>query len=291
MRLPKFEYAAPKTLEEALQLLAEFGPETRVLAGGTDLLVRMKQGALKPRAVISLADIEALKPVRFETGVGLTIGAMAPLAEVAGHSGIRDHYPAVAHAAGETANVQIRNMGTLGGNLCNAAPSADNAPTLIALGAEVSLARLEGERQLLLEQFFKGPGQTAMSPGEILTSIFVPMSPPHSGASYQHVSARGRVDISAVCVGAAAVFDGGTCRDVRIALGAVAPTPIRAVKAEGLLRKKAWTPELIEAAGSMAAQESKPITDVRATAEYRRQMAAVLTRRALTEAQVRARQS
>jgi carbon-monoxide dehydrogenase medium subunit len=288
MRLPPFEYALPKTLEEALQVLAEKGPEARVLAGGTDLLIRMKHGFIKPRTVISLAAVEELKPIRFDAKTGLTIGATARLAEVAAHPDIRKRYPAVAYAARKTANVQVRNMGTVGGNLCNAAPSADNAPTLMALGAEAVLAGLAGERRVPLDQFFKGPGQTALEPGEILTAIRVPVPPAHSGASYQHVSARGRVDISAVCVGALAVFAGETCREVRIVLGAVGPTPLRALKAESLVRGKPWTLELVEKAGKKAAEASRPITDVRASAEYRKQMVGVLTRRALLEAQKRA---
>jgi carbon-monoxide dehydrogenase medium subunit len=238
--------------------------------------------------VISLDGIESLKPIRFEAKKGLTIGAAAKLADVAEHPDIRRRFPAIAYAARETANVQVRNMGTVGGNLCNAAPSADNAPTLIALGAEVMLASWRGVRSLPLEAFFKGPGQTALEPGEIMVAIRVPLPPPRSGASYRHVSARGRVDISAVCVGAWAAFDGEACRDVRIVLGAVAPIPLRAVKAEGLVRGKTWTPELLEKAGRKAAEEAKPISDVRASAAYRKQMVGVLTRRALLEAHKRA---
>lgn len=291
MRLPKFHYAAPKTLEEALSLLAELGPEARPVAGGTDVLVRMKHHLLKPSALVSLMEIEELRPIRFDPEKGLTIGATALLAQVASHPDIRRHYPAVASAAQKTANVQIRNMGTVAGNLCNAAPSADNAPTLLAMGAELHLASPAGGRTLPLEQFFKGPRQTALGPAELLTSIFVPLPPPGSGVSYQHVSARGRVDISAVCVGAMAVFDGETCRETRIALGAVAPTPFRSLTAEAPLRGTAWTRELLAKAGDLAAVESRPITDVRASAGYRRQMVAVLTRRALMEAKTRAAQA
>ena len=288
MRLPHFDYAAPTTLEEALRLLAEKGPDARVLAGGTDLIIRMRYGIIKPSAIIHLGGIAELKTIAYKPKTGLAIGAAATLAEVAAHPDIRRRYPAVAYAAGETANVQVRNLGTVGGNLCNAAPSADNAPTLMALGAEMILAGLQGERRVPLDQFFKGPGQTVLRPGEILTAIQVPPMPPHSGASYQHVSARGRVDISAVCVGAAAVFAGETCQEVRIVLGAVGPTPLRALQTESLVRGKPFTAELIGQAGEKAAEESRPITDVRASADYRKQMVGVLTRRALLEAQKRA---
>jgi CO/xanthine dehydrogenase FAD-binding subunit len=288
MRLPKFDYFAPRTLGEALKLLAEKGDGARVMAGGTDLVIRMKNGLLKPRAVIALKEIEGLDRIHFQAKKGLTIGATALLADVACHPDILRRYPAVAAAAEETANVQVRNMGTVGGNICNAAPSADNAPTLIAMKAEVTLQSLKGERRLPVDQLFTGPGQTAMEPGEIMTSIFVPLPPPKSGTSYQHVSARGKVDISAVCVGAMAVFEGEACSEVRICLGAVAPIPLRAKKTEKMLQGQKWTPELIKKAGAQAAREAKPITDVRASAEYRKEMVAVLTWRALEEARKQA---
>jgi len=289
MRLPKFEYFAPRTLGEALRLLAEKGDGARILAGGTDLLIRMKQGLIKPQAIISLERISELKTIRFAPKIGLTIGAMARLVEVTSHPDIRKHYPAVAYAAQETANVQVRNMGTVAGNLCNAAPSADNAPTLMALGAEVTLAGPDGARRLPLDQFFKGPRLTALAPEELLISIFVPYPRAHSGSSYQHLSARGKVDISAVCVGVMAAFDGETCREVRIVLGAVAPVPLRATTAEALLTGQPWTPELLSRAGEQAGEEAQPISDVRASADYRKKMVPVLTRRALVEAQKRAR--
>ncbi len=208
MTFPKFEYYEPKTLEAALSLLAEKREGTHVVAGGTDLLVKMNHGLLKPKAIIAIKGIQGLHQIRFHAKKGLTIGATALLAEVASHRDIRRHYPAVAYAAQETANVQIRNMGTVAGNLCNAAPSADNAPTLMAMGAEVTLVSLKGERRLPLDQFFKGPGLTAMEPGEMMTSIFVPLPPPRAGTSYKHLSARGKVDISGVCVGVMVTLNG-----------------------------------------------------------------------------------
>ena len=158
MRLPKFEYFAPKTLETALNLLAEKGEGARVMAGGTDLVIKMKHGLLKPQAIIALKEIAGLDRIHFQAKKGLTIGATALLADVASHPDILKHYPSVAYAARETANVQIRNMGTVGGNICNAAPSADNAPTLIAMKAEATLSSLKGERRLPLDQLMTGPG-------------------------------------------------------------------------------------------------------------------------------------
>jgi CO/xanthine dehydrogenase FAD-binding subunit len=205
---------------------------------------------------------------------------------------VRPRYPAVAYAASVTANTQIRNMGTVAGNLCNAAPSAENAPTLMAMNAEVAVLGKNGERRLPLESFFKGPGKTALQPWEILTSIFVPLPPPRSGASYQHISARGKVDISAVCVGTMVTLNqSGACEDVRIVLGAVAPVPMRAVKGEGILKGKKPTQERLEQSAEQAMKESKPISDLRASASYRKAMVRVLTKRALQEALQRARKT
>jgi carbon-monoxide dehydrogenase medium subunit len=197
---------------------------------------------------------------------------------------VRAHYPSVACAAQETANVQIRNMGTVAGNLCNAAPSADNAPTLTAMGGEAVIAGPKGERRVPLDRFFQGPGQTVIEPGEILTAVHVPAAPPGFGTSYQHISPRGKVDIAAVCVGAMVGMEGAVCKEARIVLGAVAPTPMRAEKAEALVKGRELTPEVLVQAGDQASEESRPISDMRASAEYRKRMTAVLTRRAVEQA-------
>ena len=288
MPVARFDYVAPNSVDEALKLLKDHGENARVLAGGTDLLIRIRQGLVMPSVVIGLKKIQGLDRISFDRKEGLTIGATSLLADVACHPDIQRFYPAVAYAAGETATVQIRNMGTVAGNLCNAAPSADNAPTLIAMGAEVILARVGGVRRLPLEEFFVGPGATSIVQGEILTAIRVPVPPPRSGASYQHISARGKVDISAVGIGATATLKGQVCEDVRIVMGAVGPTPMRAFQAEKLLIGKRLTRQQMEKAGQRASVEAKPIDDVRASADYRREMVAVLTRRALAEAQGRA---
>ena len=225
MTLPKFEYFAPQSLEEAQQLLLDKGEGAYLLAGGTDLMVKMNHGLLKPASVIALKHIKGLEGITFDLEKGLKIGATALLAAVASYPDILEHYPAVAAAARETANVQIRNMGTVAGNICNAAPSADNAPSLLAMNAEAVISGATGERRLPLEQFFKGPGLNALGPGEILTAILVPVPDVGSGVSYQHISARGKVDISAVCVGVMVRMDQNICREIRIFLGAVARCP------------------------------------------------------------------
>ncbi len=288
MTLPKFEYFAPESLTEAQGLLVEKGEGAFLLAGGTDLLVKMNHGALKPKAVIALKHIPDLDNISFDSEKGLSIGATALLGDVASHADVLKYYPAVAAAALETANVQVRNMGTVAGNLCNAAPSADNAPSLLALNAEVVLLGPKGERRLHLDRFFKGPGKVDLTPGEIMTAILVPPPVPGSGVSYRHISARGKVDISAVCVGAMVIMDKETCRDARIFLGAVGPTPLQAKKTEAFIREKGLTEEIMKEAGVLASDESTPITDVRSSAEYRKKMVAILTTRALREARTRA---
>ncbi len=288
MNISGFEYFSPRSVEEASQLLLEKGKGAFVMAGGTDLLIKIRRKLLKPAVIIGLKGIPGLDKISFNRKQGLTIGATALLSDVAHHPKILRHFPAIAYAAKSTANTQIRNMGTVAGNLCNAAPSADNAPTLLAMGAEVILAGTQGERRLPLDQFFIGPGQTAIEPGEILTAIFVPTPPPHSGVSYQWISARGKVDISAVGVGVMVTMKGKVCSSAKIALGAVAPTPMRARKAEKILSGKVLSSRMIEKAALEASREAKPISDVRASAEYRKQMVAVLTGRALSEARQRA---
>ncbi len=289
MSTARFDYHAPGSVEEASRLLLELGEGAFVLAGGTDLLVKCRHGMLRPKAVVSLKGIELLKGITFHRNRGLTIGAGALLADVEAHPDIRRRYPAVAYAASVTANTQIRNMATLAGNLCNAAPSAENAPTLVAMNAEVVLHGPQGERRLALEDFFRGPGLTALEPGEILTAVQVPVPPPRSGASYRHISARGKVDISAVCVGARVTLKGKACEDARIVLGAVAPVPLRARKAERVLTGSEPTEARIEEAAERAMKESLPISDMRASAPYRKAMVRVLTKRALQEALKQAR--
>jgi len=283
--MPRFSYLAPRSLKEACALLAEHGDKARLMAGGTDLLIRMSQRAMSPDYLIGLRNVSGLDRVEFDAGTGLAIGAMAPLSAVAEFEPVRRYYPALARSAGMTATVQIRNMGTVVGNLCNAAPSADNASPLLVHDAEVRIVHPGGERTLPLAEFFRGPGLTALEKGEIVREVRV--SPPgqRTGSSYQKLSARSKVDIAAV--GAAALVrldEEGNCASVRIALGAVAPVPLRARAAEKILAGQRPTDELLARTSARAAEESSPITDIRASGPYRRLMVEVLTARALREA-------
>jgi len=284
MPVPRFEYVAPATLDEAMSLLTEGDSNTRLMAGGTDLLVRIRHKMLFPRRIISLKGIPGLDIIEVHKVRGLTIGAMALLGDVAAHPAVRRLYPTVAQAAGSTANVQVRNMGTVVGNLCNASPSADNAPTLIAMGAMVQIAGPDGQRSLPLERFFQGPGLTALETGEIVTAISVPPPPPGSGTAYLSLSQRGKLDCSAVGVGSLVTMEKDRCTGARIVVGACAPVPMRTRSAEKVLIGKKLSDPLIRKAAKAASRETSPITDVRASAPYRWKMVTVLTVRTLTDA-------
>ncbi|MDR3553256.1 MAG: xanthine dehydrogenase family protein subunit M [Syntrophobacteraceae bacterium] len=287
-RLSHFEYRVPKTVEEAIELLESGGPDARLMAGGTDLIMKMKLGAISPKFVISLKKISGLDAIAFSEKTGLTIGATALLADVATHPDILKHYPAVAEAARGTANVQVRNMGTVVGNLCNASPAADNAPTLLAMGATVHILGAGGKRDLPLDQFFQGPGRTALQGAEIVTAVSVPVPPPASGAAYLSLSARGKLDCTAVGAAAFVTMQNDVCGDLRLYIAACGPTPLRAPGAEEILRGKAPTDDLLEMAGRQACAEASPITDLRASADYRTKIIAVLASRAIKAAGKRA---
>lgn len=284
MPAARFDYIAPTTVDAAVAALVEGGRDTRVMAGGTDLLVKIRHRMLSPRRILSLKQIAGLDAITVDKKNGLTIGATALLADVAAHEGIRRYYPTVAQAAGGTANVQVRNMGTVVGNLCNASPSADNAPTLMAMGAIVDIAGPAGCRSMALDQFFQGPGLTALKTGEIVTAIRVPFPAAGSGTAYHSLSQRGKLDCSAVGVGTMVVLKGDRCTDARIIVGACAPVPMRTQAAEKMLIGKKMTDTLIRKAARTASEETSPITDVRASAPYRWKMVSVLVIRALTDA-------
>jgi len=284
MPTAQFDYIAPTTVEEAVAALVTGGKDTRVMAGGTDLIVKIRHRMMFPKCIVSLKQIAGLDAITVDKKNGLTIGATTLLADVAAHRSIRRDYPTVAEAAGATANVQVRNMGTVVGNLCNASPSADNAPTLMAMAATVEIAGPTGRRNLSLDRFFQGPGLTALKTGEIVTAIRVPPPPAGSGTAYHSLSQRGKLDCSAVGVGTMVVLNGDRCTDARIIVGACAPVPMRTQEAEKMLIGKKMTDTLIRRAAQTASEETSPITDVRASAPYRWKMVSVLTIRALTDA-------
>ncbi len=274
-----FDYFAPRSLSEAVEILARYDGDARPVAGGTDLLLKMKAGRLAPKAIVNIKRIPELRGLAFNSH--LSLGALITLEEIRRSPIIREHYPALSDTANTMASVQIRNLATVGGNMCNAAPSADLAPILIALNAIARIAgpASRGERRVLLEDFFTGPGKSVLAPDELLVSLEVPL--PVGPSVYLKQSPREHMDIAVVGVGLALRTKDGQCESVRIVLGAVAPAPLRVRKAEDELTGGPLTADRIDRAARLAAQEAKPIDDVRGSVWYRRRMVEVMTRRGL----------
>ncbi len=281
-----FVYLDPRTLGEVIAHLAAHGAETRLLAGGTDLLLLMQADAIAADFVVDVRRIPDLLTLDHDEERGLTLGAAVCLRTVEISPVVRQRYPHLASSAAEIGSIQVRNLGTVGGNVCNAAPSADMAPALLTLEAAARIVGPRGERVVPLDQFFVGPRQTVLQPDEILVSLQVPPPAARTGGAYLKLKVRPALDIAMVGVAATVrlASGDGVVQRARIALGAVAPTPMRVPEAEALLEGKAPTAELLEEVGRIAAAACRPISDIRASAEYRREMVAVLTRRAVRQA-------
>jgi carbon-monoxide dehydrogenase medium subunit len=288
-RLPKFEYHAPTSVSEALEQLSLYAENTRVFAGGTDLFVSMKKRKVTPAHLINLKGIKELKQIHYDGGVGLRIGGLVTIGELERLEIIKDKFCTLKDAIEVMASPQIRNLGTIGGNLCSALPSADTAPPLIAMGASVKLTGSKGERTVLVEEFFKGAGESILEHDEILTEILIPNPPENSGGSYLKLMRRNAMDLAIVSAAAFLVMDGNkrVCHDARIALGTAATTPIRASKAEEVVKKKEIDEDLASEAGKAAAQEARPRSSIRASESYRREMVEVFVKRAIMEAHKR----
>ncbi|MBI2917145.1 MAG: xanthine dehydrogenase family protein subunit M [Chloroflexi bacterium] len=284
----RFEYLEPTSLGEAVSLVDRHWGQVRVMAGGTDLLVRLKQRVIRPQYVLNLKRVPGLDGLTYAKGQGLRIGALTTIRTIETSPVVKEHYPVLAEAAGMLGSVQVRNLATVGGNLCNASPSAEMPPGLLAYGAQARIVGPKGERTVPLDQFFLGPGQTCLLQGDLLAEVLVPESAPKTAGVYIKLSPRAAMDCAVVGVAAVVTLEDGKCKDCRIALGAVAPTPLRPRSAEDLLRGKPLDPGLRERAGQAAMEEAKPITDVRGSAEYRKEMVKVLTRRAVQQAFQRA---
>ena len=281
----RFEYFAPETVREAAEVL-QAHPGARVLAGGTDLLVQMKERARTPDTLVDVRRIPGVDELRFDRKTGLTIGAAVTMRQVELMPAAQVHYTGLSEGARVVGSFQIRNLATIVGNICNAAPSADAAPGLIVHGAKVKIAGPKGRRTMLVENFMTGPGRTTLGEGEFVVGIHVPVPPPRTGSAYVRHTPRGAMDIAMVGVGAAVTLAPRTrdCQEARIVLGAVAPTPLRAKAAERMLKGQRLTGELIERAARTAAEEARPISDVRGSADFRREMVRVLTGRMLNSA-------
>ena len=278
-----FNHFTPTTLSEALSLLVEHSGKAEVIAGGTDLLLKMKAGLRKSDVVVNIKRLPDLRRLAYDAADGLKLGALTTLRELTRSPIISENYPVLAQTAHIMASEQIRSLATVGGNLCNAAPSADLAPPLIALDASVSLIGPAGERKLSLADFFMGPGKSVLLPGELLKEITLP--PPVGKAVYLKHSPRAYMDIAVVGVAVRIRLEGDICREARVVLGAVAPLPLRAHQSEEVLVGQALTEEVILQATKTAAQECSPIDDVRGAAWYRRHMVEVLLKRGIKSIQ------
>ncbi len=285
MRLPRFDHLEPETIDEACSLLSKYKGKAKVIAGGTDLLISMKKRQISPQYVVNIKSIPDLDYIRYNQESGLKIGALATHQSIASSPIIKDKFGLLAIACNKIGTPQVRNMGTVGGNICMAAPSADTAPPLIALGARVKLVSSRGERIVALEEFLTGPGDTVLEADETLTEIQVPSLAPHAGGVYLRLSQRSTVDIAAVGVAASITLgEDEICSDAKIVLGAVAPTPIRAKRAEDAIKGKKIEDDLLEETARLASEEARPISDVRSSANYRKEMVRVLTKRAIMQA-------
>jgi|WetSurMetagenome_2_1015567.scaffolds.fasta_scaffold274560_2 aerobic carbon-monoxide dehydrogenase medium subunit len=283
MNVPSFEYLRATSLEQACALLSSHGKHAKILAGGTDLLVKMKHRRLIPPYLVDIKRIPGLDYMRYEQGDGLRIGPLTSIEQVKRSLVVRKRYPVLHQAAGYMATIAIRNQATLVGNICNGSPSAETAPALIVLDAQARVLGPGGERVVPVEDFFTGPGTTALAPDELVAELWIAEPPTGAGGAYHKHSLR-RMDVAMVGVASLVVPEGEACGDIRIVLSAVAPTPMRAKKAEDVLRGQVPTEALVEAAAREAAAGSRPITDIRGTAESRKNIVETLTGQVIREA-------
>lgn len=281
--MARFDYLEPHTLRQAISLLQRHGDQARIVAGSTDFLVRWRTGVWQPQYVVNIQHVPGLDRLGYSARSGLRLGALVTVQALEASPVLREKYPALATGATSFAGVQVRNLATVGGNVCNASPAGDTLPALLAFEAQCKLVGPDGERWVPLDQFFKGPGRTDLQSAEILTELRLPPPARNSGSLYIKHSPRGAMDISAVGVASVVALGqrGKVCEDVKIALGAVAPTPIRAYGAEELLRGQTITPELVHAVAQKAQELATPIDDVRATGAYRKSVVGVLVQRTL----------
>jgi len=301
--MKKFDYLRPKTLEEALSLLNQHGKKAKLIAGGTDMIVMMKQKAMSPEVLISLQGIKGLDQIQYDGT--LRIGAMVTHRAIEKSDLIRKEFSALADAVDSLGSIQIRNVATIGGNICTAAPSADTATPLLVLGTQVKIKSLKEDRMVPIEEFFTGPGETILKKGEIVTEFVIPKPLPNTGSAYWKHQRRLALDLPILGVSTLLTLDKSTvscsdmlcttspissilhtmeqdqliCKEVRIALGVAAPVPIRVAKAENLLRGKKISDELLEEVAETAAKEAQPRDTIRGEAWYRSDMIKVLVKR------------
>lgn len=281
----RFTYHEPKSMADALDLLYSYGSAARLIAGGTDLVVKIKHGKDAPDHVISLRRVPGLDEVSF-TGGELRIGAMATHSKIARSQMVRDHFSLLADAVDNIGSVQVRNLGTIGGNICNAAPSADTAAPLMALDAVLLIEGPDGEKKIAFKDFYLGPKQCALAENDILKEIIIPELPAGACSRYVKYSRRRAMDLPLLGIAVIIVPDsaGINCEEARIGLSLAAPTPFRAKAAEEFVTGKPLSTEVWKEAGAVAVQESSPRTSFRTTAEYRKRIIGALLPRVAFEA-------
>lgn len=286
MVLPQFDYLAAQNLEEASSTLARLGATARVMAGATDLIIPMKDHAVQPEPeyLIDIKKIEGLDYLEYDEEEGLRVGALTTLRTLEYSELVKEKYPAVAAAAKSIASTQIRAKGTMAGNICNASPSCDSGPIVLASDARILVHGTKGNKEIHAKDFFKGVKKTALEPGDIVTGIIFPPLAKNQKAVYLKHAVRKAMDLAIVGVAAIITIEDGICTDARIAIGAAATTPVRAPKAEEALVGKKLTDEVIETAAQLAMDSCNPISDIRASKEYRSAMVKVFTKRAIRKA-------
>jgi CO/xanthine dehydrogenase FAD-binding subunit len=280
--MKRFDYVKVKSLKEAVELLNRHGEKAHILAGGTDVLVKLKQGEIAPEILVDIKGIPGLEGIEYRPGEGMRIGPLTTIREIETSPVICENLPVLAHAAHLLGSVQVRHRATIGGNLCNALPSADTGPYLIAMGARATVLGPSGERKVSVEDLFAASGKNSLGQGEIVTSIEIAAWSPRTGGAYIKHAIKNAVDVAIVSVGVTVVTDvqKKVFEEARIVLGAVGPRPIRPIGAEEYLRGKSIEEGAIARAGEMAALDARP----RTTVEYKTEMVAVLTKRAIKQA-------
>ena len=284
------DYAEPTSVEEAVGLLGERGETARLLAGGTDLIVQMRVGRRQPALVVDVKSIPELNEITYDPGAGLTLGAAVPCYKVYSNHALTHAYPGLIDAASLIGGIQIQGRASIGGNLCNGAPSADAIPPLIAHSVTCKIVGPNGTREVPVEDFCTGPGQTVLQPDEMLVSLHFPPPPPNFGARYIRFIPRNEMDIAVAGAGVSVILDNGTIKSARVALASVAPTPLFVREAGDALAGKQPTQESLNEAGQIAKAAARPIDDMRGTIDYRKHLCDVLTRRALATAVERAKE-
>ncbi len=285
-----FEYFTPKTLKEALTLLDKYQDDCKVICGGQSLLILMRQGLVAPKYLIDIKGISELSYIKSEKD-GLKIGALTTHRAIEKSPKMQNGFAVLAEMETRLASIQTRNWGTIGGNICHADPAGDPAPVLMALNATLKMASLKGKRSMSVDDFCLDYFETALEPSELLTEIVIPPVLPHTGTAYTKFNVI-ESDLATVGVAVSITLGAGdTCQEVRIVLGAAASTPMRAKKAEAVLKGKKITDNLLTEAGEIASTEADPISDIYASEEYRRELVKVLVKRMGNEAFTRAKQA